>query len=156
VRDLVVYRPESYAVLSQARVVLQSSGTATLETALLGIPSVITYRLIPLEYAFCRAFMRVRYIGMVNILLGEMVQPELFQKHVDAEHLAAEGWSLLTDARRRETIVSRLSALPELLGPPGAYERAAEAIVDLLPAPAVVAPSERYTAPLVHVTPSAL
>ena len=137
VRDLVVYRPDTYAVLSQARAVIQSSGTATLETALLGIPSVITYRLRPIEYAFARAFMHVDYIGMVNILLGEMVQPELFQKGVDPEHLADAAWALLTDEVRRRTIIRRLTEIREVLGAPGAIARAATALIELLPATAV-------------------
>lgn len=132
-RDVVVYEPTSYAILSRAEVVLQCSGTATLETALLGIPSVIAYRCIPLEYFFARLIMRVRFIGMPNILLGEMVQPELFHRNVDAEHLADAAWSLLTDRVRRERIKSRLATLPELLGPPGTLDRAAAAVVELMP-----------------------
>jgi len=152
-RDLVVYRPDSYAVLSQAQVVIQSSGTATLETALLGIPSVITYRLRPIEYLFASWFMCVDYIGMANILLGDMVQPELFQKHVDAEHLAAEAWSLLTDDVRRRRIIGRLAQLRDLLGPPGAVERAAAAVVELLPEPQVIA-AEAYATPLADIVAS--
>lgn len=132
-RDVAVYRPESYEVLGRAEVVLQCSGTATLETALLGIPSVIAYRCIPLEYFFARLIMRVRFIGMPNILLGEMVQPEFFHRNVDAGRLAEEAWSLMTDRIRRERIQSRLAALPELLGPPGALERAGAAVLDLVP-----------------------
>jgi lipid-A-disaccharide synthase len=133
-RDVAVYRPTSYAILSRAEVVLQCSGTATLETALLGIPSVIAYRCIPLEYVFARLIMRVRFIGMPNILLGEMVQPEFFHRHADAEHVADEAWSLLTDRVRRERIKSRLATLPDLLGPPGALRRASAAVLELLPA----------------------
>lgn len=138
VRDLVIYRPQSYAVLSRARVILQCSGTATLEAALVGIPSVIMYRCNPLEYFFARkVFMHVDFIGMPNILLGEMIQPEFFTKNVDAEHLAAEAWSLLTDERRRRAIQSRLAVIRDLLGPPGVFPRAAQAVVDLLPELAV-------------------
>ncbi len=132
-RDAAVYRPESYAVLSRTRVVLQCSGTATLETALLGIPSVIAYRCIPIEYVFARLISYVDFIGMPNILLGEMVQPEFFHRNVDAEHLAEAAWRLLTDQRCREIIVSRLAKLPALLGPPGVLARGAEAVLDLLP-----------------------
>jgi lipid-A-disaccharide synthase len=139
VRDLVVYQPDSYAILSQARAVIQSSGTATLETALLGVPSVITYRLRPIEYLFARWFMCVDYIGMANILLGEMVQPELFQKHVDAEHLCEAAWSLLTDEVRRRAVVRRLSELRAILGGPGAVARAAAAVIELLPEVAAAA-----------------
>jgi len=135
VRDVAIYHhPESYAVLSQARLVLQCSGTATLEAALLGLPAVIVYRCHPVEYVVARhLLLAVPYIGMPNILLGEMVQPEFFHKNVDAEHLAAEAWSLLTDPRRRGAIQSRLATLRDLLGPPGVVPRAAEAVLDLLP-----------------------
>jgi lipid-A-disaccharide synthase len=153
-RDLVVYRPESYAVLSRARVVIQSSGTATLETALLGIPSVITYRLRPIEYVFARLFMCVDYIGMANILLGDMVQPELFQKHVDAEHLAAAAWSLLTDEVRRRWVTNRLAEIRALLGPPGVADRAAAAVVGLLPQAAGAVLAETPTAAVLDVAPS--
>jgi lipid-A-disaccharide synthase len=134
VRDIALYEPRSYAVLSRARVVLQCSGTATVEVALLGIPAVIAYRCIRLEYLVGRYLViEAPFIGMVNILLGEMVQPEFFQRHVDAEHLAAEAWSLLTDERRRQSIAHRLARLPEVLGPRGAFDRAARAVLELLP-----------------------
>jgi len=134
VRDVALYRQRSYAVLSQAKVVLQCSGTATLEAALLGIPAVIAYRCKRIEYLFARyLIIDVDFIGMPNILLGEMVQPEFFQKHVDAQHLADEAWSLLRDQNRRRAIESRLARIRDLLGPPGAFHRAAEAVVELLP-----------------------
>ena len=131
---VVLYRPDSYAVLSRARVVVQCSGTATMESALLGVPAVIAYRCIPLEYFVGRYLLiHARFIGIVNILFDEMVQPEFFQKHVDAQHLAEEAWSLLTDEPRRQRMVSRLASLPELLGPPGALDRAARAVLELVP-----------------------
>ncbi len=135
VNDVVIYRPQSYAVLSQARIVLQCSGTATLEAALLGIPAVIVYRCNPIEYFVGHHLLRVKvpFIGMPNILLGETVQPEFIHANVDAEHLAEEAWSLLTDQRRRRAIQSRLATLAEHLGPPGVASRTALAVVDLLP-----------------------
>ena len=128
----VIYNPESYAVLSRARVVLQCSGTATVEVGLLGIPSVIAYRCRPLYYSVGRRLMRVKFIGMVNILLDELVQPEFFQKNVDAVHLADEVWSLLTNETRRREIQTQLARLPEVLGPTGVMRRAALAVMELL------------------------
>jgi lipid-A-disaccharide synthase len=134
VRGIAIYRPQSYTVLSRAQVVLQCSGTATLEAALLGIPAVIVYRCIPIEYLVGRYILiEAEFIGMPNILLGEMVQPEFFHKNVDAEHLADEAWSLLTDHQRRQNIQARLAELSGLLGSPGVFQRAAQAVVDLLP-----------------------
>jgi lipid-A-disaccharide synthase len=140
VRDVRLYRPKSYAVLSQARVALQCSGTATIETALLEIPSVITYRTNRVFYQVGRRLMKVPYIGMVNILFGEMVQPEYFQRNVDPEHLADEVWSLLTDVKRRQAVKTRLSKFAEILGPKGVLARAAQSVVELLPsAPRAIA-----------------
>lgn len=135
VRDIAVYPHESYAILSRARAVLQCSGTATLEAALLGLPAVIVYRCRPFEYALGRYLLvDAPYLGMVNILLGERVQPELMQDDVNGARLAEEAWLLLTDDVRRRTIQQRLEALPAILGSPGAFTRATDAVLDLLPA----------------------
>jgi lipid-A-disaccharide synthase len=128
----VIYNPDSYAVLSRANAVLQCSGTATLEVGLLGIPSVIAYRCHPLYYVVGSRLMRVKFIGMVNILLDEAVQPEFFQKDVDAVHLADEVWSLLTNGPRRRHIQARLAHLPEVLGPIGVMHRAAHEVLEQL------------------------
>ena len=133
-RDVAIYRPTSYAVLSRTQVVVQASGTAALETALLGIPSVIGYRCHLVEYMVVRyLYLHVGYIGLPNILLGEMVQPEFFHRHADAEHLASAAWSLLTDDSRRRAIQNSLATLRQRLGPPDAFSRAAQAVVELLP-----------------------
>jgi len=145
-RDLVLYRPVSYDVLASADVVVQSSGTATLETALLGVPSVIAYRCLAIEYLAARSMMRVPFIGLPNILLGESVQPEFFQRRVDAPHLAEEAWSLLTDEARRASIRAELARLPDLLGQPGVLERTAAAVLDLLPGQGMAPPAESAAA----------
>ncbi|HEY2106575.1 MAG TPA: lipid-A-disaccharide synthase [Candidatus Binataceae bacterium] len=145
-RGAVIYNPDSYAVLSRARVVLQCSGTATVEAGLLGIPSVIAYRCRPLYYSVGRRLMQVKFIGMVNILLDEAVQPEFFQKDVDAVHLADEVWSLLTNDTRRRHIQARLAHLPEVLGPPGVMSRAAGALMELFNRPARPAPARALSA----------
>jgi lipid-A-disaccharide synthase len=134
VAGVAVYPHESYAILSRARVVLQCSGTATLEAALLGLPAVVMYRCRQMEYLLGRYLLvDAPFLGMVNILLGERVQPELIQGDVSAPRLAAEAWSLLTDESRRRTIQRRLAALPAILGTPGAFARATDAVLDLLP-----------------------
>jgi lipid-A-disaccharide synthase len=133
-RAVAVYPHESYAVLSRARVVLQCSGTATLEAGLLGLPAVIVYRCRPVEYWLGRhVLVDAPYLGMVNILLDEGVQPELMQEDVTAERLAVEAWSLLTDDTRRRAIQRRLAELPAALGTPGAFGRATDALLELLP-----------------------
>jgi lipid-A-disaccharide synthase len=132
-RDLAIYRPDSFAVLGQARAVLQCSGTATIEAALLEIPSVIVYQCSRWRYHVARRFMYVKYIGMVNILLHEMVQPEFFHWRMNPARIADEVWSLLTDEQRRSKIIARLAQLPVTMGPPGALEKAAKAVLEFLP-----------------------
>lgn len=140
-RDLTLCRPASYDVMAAADVIVQSSGTATLEAALLRVPSVIAYRCLTVEYLVARLIMRVPFIGLPNILLDEMVQPEFFQHDVDASHLAAAAWPLLTDEARRASIRSKLARLPDMLGQPGVLDRTAAAVLDLLPASTItVAP----------------
>ena len=131
--SLAIYTPDSHAVLSQARVVLQCSGTASLETALLGIPSVVAYRCNPLVHFIARRMMHVPFISIANVLLQEMVQPEFFGGGVDPEQLAEAAWTLLTDDKRRGEIKARLATVPDMLGPSGACARAAEAVLDILP-----------------------
>jgi lipid-A-disaccharide synthase len=134
-RRSAIYPSDNYAVVSSARIVIQCSGTATLETALLGIPSIILYQCSRLRFAIARRAMHVKFIGMVNILLGEMVQPEFFETHIDPKRLADEAWSLLWDDTRRDAIKKRLTALPEMLGAPGALDRAAASVLALLHEP---------------------
>ena len=109
--------------------------TATLESALFGIPSVVAYRMRPMEYLFCLLgwylLIRSPYISLPNILLAESVQPEFVQR-LDPQSLAEETWSMVTDAGRRGAIQSRLARLGEMLGPCGAFERAASAVVEFL------------------------
>jgi len=62
-----------------------------------------------------------------------MVQPEFFHWRIAPQRIAEEAWSLLTDEAVRDSIRKRLAALPERLGPPGALDRAARAVLDLLP-----------------------
>jgi lipid-A-disaccharide synthase len=130
-RRYAIYTPRTYAVVSSAQVVIQCSGTATLETALLGIPSIILYQCSRLRFVIAQRAMHVKFIGMVNILLEEMVQPEFFATHIDPKQLADEAWSLLRNDTRRNKIKKRLKALPDVLGAPGALDRAAAAVLAL-------------------------
>jgi len=132
-RNLSIYVPRSYTILSRARAVLQCSGTATIEAALLGIPATIVYRCSRLHYAVARRFMHVKFIGMPNLLLDEMVQPEFFGARLDPQRLADELTALLDDEGRRSYITKRLAELPDLLGPNGAIKRAAKSVIELLP-----------------------
>lgn len=116
-------------VLTAADVVLTASGTATVQTALHGRPMVIVYRLSRLTYRLLRRAVRVEFFGMVNLVAGERVVPELAQDAFTPEAVAEEAVSLLTDGPRAARVREALARVRQKLGAPGASRRAAVAVL---------------------------
>lgn len=106
-----------------------SSGTATLENALLAVPMVVIYRLSWPTYAIARAIVTVKQVAMANVLAGREIVPELIQRDATAERVAAETAAILDNPERAARMRSELAALRRQLGEPGAVNRAAEAIL---------------------------
>jgi lipid-A-disaccharide synthase len=123
---------QMYDAVGISDAAMVASGTATLETALLGTPMVIAYRISPLTAAVGRRVIRVRHIGLVNLIAGRTLAPELVQENATAQRLAAEVKALLTDRERRETIRGELAAIRSKLGQPGAARRAAGIALELV------------------------
>lgn len=117
------------AVLASADVVVTASGTATVQTALHGRPMVIVYRLAWLSYALGRAFVKLPFYGMVNLIAGRSVVPELIQQACTAEAVHAETVSLLTDTARATRMRADLAEVRGKLGAGGASGRAARAVL---------------------------
>ena len=120
-----------YDALAAADLVWVASGTATLEAGLLQKPMVIIYRLSPLSYWLGRLLVRVDHIGMVNIIAGERVVPELIQNEVTADRIVAETRRLLRPEVNR-SVVRKLAAVRHRLGPSGAPGRVADMALSLL------------------------
>jgi len=116
-------------VLAAADVVVTASGTATLQTALHDRAMVIVYRLPALEYAIFRPFVKVDTFGMVNLVAGRRVVPELIQGDFTPEAVTRETVSLLTDASRAAEVRAGLAEVRARLGGAGASRRAAEAVL---------------------------
>jgi lipid-A-disaccharide synthase len=116
-------------VLASADVVVTASGTATIQAALHQRPMVVVYRLAPLTYAVGKRFVRVKTYGMVNLVAGHAVVPELIQHEFTAHRVAQEAVSLLTDRSRAEAMRCELAVVKTRLGRPGASRRAAEAVL---------------------------
>jgi lipid-A-disaccharide synthase len=119
-------------LLRAADLALVASGTATLEAAMLGAPMVVVYRTGRLNYEIARRLVRLRRIGLVNIVLGEDVVPECIQDRATGIEIARAAAPLLTDPARRDAQRSAFARLPELLGGPGSAERAADALIELV------------------------
>jgi len=111
---------------------LTASGTATVQTALHDTPMVIVYRMSPLSYHLLRRLVTIETIGMVNLIAGERIVPELVQGAFTPEAVAREAVSMLTDRERAAHIRAGLAKVRARLGGPGASRRAAEAILRLV------------------------
>ena len=122
---------DTYNMLAAADLVWVASGTATLEAGLLKKPMVIAYRLSPLSYWLGRLLVRVDHIGMVNIIAGERVVPELIQDEVTSDRILAETRRML-QPEIRSAVVRKLETVRQRLGPPGAPGRVADMAMTLL------------------------
>jgi lipid-A-disaccharide synthase len=120
-------------VLAAADVVVTASGTATVQTALHGRPMVIVYRLSGATYALGRRFVRVSAYGMVNLVAGRPIVPELIQDALTPEAVTREVVSLLTDRGRADAMRRDLAEVRSRLGVPGASARAAASVVGVVP-----------------------
>jgi lipid-A-disaccharide synthase len=122
---VTLVRDRSYAARAYADAALVASGTATLETALLGTPFAIVYKLNPLTYQLARRIVKVPHFGLANVVAGRAVAPELLQGEVNAERLGVELVRLLEPVTARR-IRAELGAVRGRLGEPGAAGRVAE------------------------------
>lgn len=124
-----VAHADTYNVVAAADAAVVTSGTATLETALLGCPMVIVYRMAPVTYWLARRLVVIDWIGMPNIILQRSVFPELIQGEVTPPAIADAVRGL---AARREETLTALAELRGRLGTPGAAERAADLALSLV------------------------
>jgi lipid-A-disaccharide synthase len=123
---------ETYNALAAADVAIVSSGTATVEAALLNAPMVVVYRVSPLTATLAKPLVRTPFFAMVNLIAEKQVVPELVQDDFTPEKVTQETIRLLQDPNARAAMKEALAEVRKRLGPPGAVERAADAIVRLL------------------------
>ena len=131
-----VVEEDTYNLIGAADLALVSSGTATLECALLECPMVIVYRVSPVTYVLARLLVRgVRHVGMPNIVAGREVVPELLQGDVTGARITAAARSILDDAGRRAAMVADLREVRHRLGRGGAAGRAAAIALEMMGEP---------------------
>ena len=123
---------DRYDAINAADLVWAASGTVTLETALLGKPMIVIYRLSWLTYYLARLLVRVQHIAMVNLVAGEGLVPELIQSEANPARLAAESRTFLDDPVMRTNLAGKLVDLRTRLGKPGAAERVADIALEML------------------------
>lgn len=122
----------TYDALAAADCAVVSSGTATVEAALLGAPMVVVYRVSPITATIARRLVKTPFFGMVNLIAGKQVAPELIQEKFTAEALAKELRTLIESQEARKKQRENLTAVRAKLGSGGSIEKAADIIAGML------------------------
>ena len=123
--DIHIAHGDIYRSLSVCDLALVASGTATLETALMGVPMVVAYKVSPITFFIAKAVVRVPHIGLVNLIAGREVVPELIQDQVTPQGLAEKALSILEDGQTGKVMTKGYGLIRERLGGGGASERTA-------------------------------
>jgi lipid-A-disaccharide synthase len=123
---------QTYDLLQNASAALVTSGTATLETALLSVPEVVCYKAHRLSYVIARNLVKVKYISLVNLVMDKEVVKELIQYDFNENNLVKQLEQLLKDPEKQRRLLDDLDMLRHRLGNSGASKKAAELIVDMV------------------------
>ena len=116
-------------VMAASDLLFVASGTATLQAAIVGTPMIIVYQVPWLTYSIARHLIKIPYIGLVNIVAGRSVVPELIQEEMTVERLAREALRLWQNPDQLESMRQSFLEIKQALGAPGASRRAAECIL---------------------------
>ena len=122
----------AWEVLAVSDAAITASGTATLEAGLLGVPMVILYKVHWASGPIMRFFINCPSIGLINLLAGERLVPELLQEEVTSANIIREARRAVEDRNYRARVKARLREVRGRLGEPGVFERAARAILSHL------------------------
>lgn len=129
-KDLKIVSGKTYDLLRASEAALVTSGTATLEAALLNTPEVVCYKGSRISYEIGKRVVKhIEYISLVNLIMNREVVKELIQNELNSKNLKSELKKILTEPKRSE-ILNDYKELREKLGGPGASERTAELIVE--------------------------
>ena len=122
----------TYDVLACCDLAIVTSGTATLETGLMGVPMIIIYKVSLFSELIGRMIIKRQQIGMVNIIAGQTVAPELIQQDANGPRIAAEALAILSNDEKRQDIIRKLNDIRAKLGEAGAARRAAQIACDMI------------------------
>lgn len=127
---VTLVRDQASEVMAASDILWIASGTATLQAAVVGTPMVLLYKTTLPTYLLARCLIRVKWIGLVNLIAGRSVVPELIQGEATAERLIRETERLLNDRRAYDEMKKSLQQVRDTLGEPGASMRAAKVVLD--------------------------
>ena len=119
-------------ILKRSSFVVAASGTVTLESAIFGTPMVIIYKVSPVSYWLGRSMIRVKHIGLANLIAGKEIVPELLQDEASPGRIAEMVYKMLSDAPGLERLRLELLSIRDAMGGSGASERVADIALTML------------------------
>ncbi len=129
--NVTIVKEQTYDLLQHSYAALVTSGTATLETALLMVPEVVCYKTSRSSYLIARYVADVKYISLVNLVLDRPVVKELIQGDLNKKNLVAELDKLLNNSKHQRKLLEDYDTLRQILGGVGASRRAADIITEM-------------------------
>lgn len=130
--DVKFVKDKTYALLKYSEAAVVCSGTATLETALIGTPEVVCYRMDEFSYRVARAFVKIGFISLVNIIMEREVVRELIQHDMTVANASEELRAIVAGGSKHSKMMADYAALQEIVGGAGASDRFAARMVELL------------------------
>jgi lipid-A-disaccharide synthase len=126
-----IRKGETVKILAASDVAVVTSGTATLQTAFLGVPMVVVYKLSPLTYHLGKRIIKVKHISLVNILSGGEVVVELIQQRANPQEIVGELKNIIFDASRRDGMLRAFEKIKERYAGKAASQRVAEMVIKM-------------------------
>jgi lipid-A-disaccharide synthase len=130
--DLKLVDDPVWKIFRQSKLVVAASGTVTLEAAISGTPMVIVYKVSRTSYWLGKLLIRVKHIGLANLIAGRQVVPELLQHEASSKNIANTVSGMLSDESNLEDVRKELSNIKNALGGPGASDRVADIALGML------------------------
>jgi lipid-A-disaccharide synthase len=127
-----IVNEDAPAIFKKSRLALAKSGTVTLEAAIYATPCMIIYKVSPLSYHLGRYLIRVKYVGLANLISNREIFPELIQTKASPKLIAEKAEHMLTETHGFENLQAELLEIRKKLGKPGASDRVAELALDLM------------------------
>jgi lipid-A-disaccharide synthase len=128
----IIIDAHNYELMKYSHFGIIKSGTSTLEAGYFALPMIVVYKTNPLTYIIGKQLVKLDRIGMVNILLDEMVVPELIQNEAKSENIFNTASKILSDDKTYEKMKHKLDSVKEKLGGDGASQKAARTILEIM------------------------